>query len=92
MHDASLPSQAGGYGNLMLTLEQQEAFTEEAPEIFLPIPGGLGKNGTDAYSPGGGERRCTERRTPNRVKTASRAERKAEQEKGLFRPVRRSSR
>ncbi len=45
MHDASLPSQAGGYGNLMLTLEQQEAFTEEAPEIFLPIPGGWGKMG-----------------------------------------------
>jgi hypothetical protein len=36
---ASLASQAGGYGNLMLTLEQQAAFVEEAPEIFLPIPG-----------------------------------------------------
>jgi hypothetical protein len=24
----------------MLTLEQQAAFVEEAPEIFLPIPGG----------------------------------------------------
>ena len=34
---ASLASQAGGYGNLMLTLEQQAAFVEEAPEIFLPI-------------------------------------------------------
>src|SRR2546429_6440757 len=32
---ASLASQAGGYGNLMLTLEQQAAFVEEAPEIFL---------------------------------------------------------
>ena len=31
---------AEGYGNLMLTLEQQAAFVEEAPEIFLPIPGG----------------------------------------------------
>ncbi|HYT23854.1 MAG TPA: MmcQ/YjbR family DNA-binding protein [Candidatus Polarisedimenticolia bacterium] len=37
---ASLASQAGGYGNLMLTLEQQAAFVEEAPKIFLPIPGG----------------------------------------------------
>jgi len=36
---ASLASQAGGYGNLMLTLDQQAAFVEEAPEIFLPIPG-----------------------------------------------------
>jgi hypothetical protein len=29
----------------MLTLEQQAAFVEEAPEIFLPIPGGWGKIG-----------------------------------------------
>lgn len=42
---ASLASQAGGYGNLMLTLEQQAAFVEEAPGIFLPIPGGWGKMG-----------------------------------------------
>jgi hypothetical protein len=40
---ASLASQAEGYGNLML--EQQAAFVEEAPEIFLPIPGGWGKMG-----------------------------------------------
>src|SRR5213594_2554064 len=42
---ASLASQAEGYGNLMLTVEQQAAFVEEAPEIFLPIPGGWGKMG-----------------------------------------------
>jgi len=42
---ASLASQAEGYGNLMLTLEQQAAFVEEAPEIFLPITGGWGKMG-----------------------------------------------
>ena len=42
---ASLASQAEGYGNLMLTLEQQAAFVEEAPRIFLPIPGGWGKLG-----------------------------------------------
>ena len=42
---ASLASQAEGYGNLMLTLEQQSAFVEEAPEIFLPIPGGWGRMG-----------------------------------------------
>jgi len=29
----------------MLTLEQQAAYVEEAPEIFLPIPGGWGKMG-----------------------------------------------
>ena len=42
---ASLASQAEGYGNLMLTLEQQAAFVEEAPKIFLPIPGGWGRMG-----------------------------------------------
>jgi len=42
---ASLASQAAGYGNLMLTLEQQAAFVEEAPEIFLPILGGWGRMG-----------------------------------------------
>ena len=41
----SLASQAEGYGNLMLTPEQQAAFVEEAPGIFLPIPGGWGKMG-----------------------------------------------
>ena len=42
---ASLASQTQGYGNLMLTLEQQAAFVEEAPEIFSPIRGGWGKMG-----------------------------------------------
>jgi hypothetical protein len=42
---ASLASQSDGYGNLTLTLEQQAAFVEEAPEIFLPIPGGWGRMG-----------------------------------------------
>lgn len=42
---ASLASQAEGYGNLMLTLEQQAAFVEEAPEVFVPIAGGWGRMG-----------------------------------------------
>jgi hypothetical protein len=46
---ASLASQAGGHGNLILTLEQQAEFVEEAPEIFLPIPGGWGKMGTRIF-------------------------------------------
>ena len=29
----------------LASLEQQAAFVEEAPEIFLPIPGGWGKMG-----------------------------------------------
>ena len=40
-----MASQSEGYGNLTLTLEQQAAFVEEAPEIFLPIPGGWGRMG-----------------------------------------------
>jgi hypothetical protein len=55
---ASLASQAEGYGNLMLTPEQQATFVEEAPEIFLPIPSG-------------GERGCPDRRTADCVETAS---------------------
>lgn len=42
---ASLASQSEGYGNLTLTLEHQAEFVEEAPEIFLPIPGGFGRMG-----------------------------------------------
>jgi hypothetical protein len=42
---ASLASQAEGYGNLTLTPEQQAMFVEDAPDIFLPIPGGFGKMG-----------------------------------------------
>jgi hypothetical protein len=42
---ATLASVKDGYGNLMLTLEQQSAFVEELPEVFLPIPGGWGRMG-----------------------------------------------
>lgn len=42
---ASLASQAEGYGNLTLTPEQQTAFVDEAPEIFVPIAGGFGRMG-----------------------------------------------
>jgi hypothetical protein len=34
----------------MLTLEQQAEFVEEAPEIFLPIPGGWGKMGHSIFA------------------------------------------
>ena len=42
---ATLAMAAQGYGNLMLTPEQQAMFVAEAPEIFLPIPGGWGRSG-----------------------------------------------
>ncbi len=42
---ATLASQAQGYGNLMLTVEEQAAFVEELPQVFLPIAGGWGRMG-----------------------------------------------
>jgi hypothetical protein len=42
---ATLASAKQGYGNLKLTLEQQAAFVEELPEVFLPIAGGWGRMG-----------------------------------------------
>jgi hypothetical protein len=42
---ATLASESHGYGNLMLTPEQQAAFVAEQPEIFLPVVGGWGENG-----------------------------------------------
>src|SRR3974390_2644565 len=42
---ATLVAVKQGYGNLMLTPEQQAAFIAEAPEIFIPISGGWGRNG-----------------------------------------------
>ena len=42
---ATLAAEAQGYGNLMLMPEQQAAFVAEAPEVFIPVPGGWGRNG-----------------------------------------------
>jgi hypothetical protein len=42
---ATLASQHQGYGNLMLTLEQQEDFVREALDVSMPIPDGWGRMG-----------------------------------------------
>ncbi len=42
---ATLAAQRQGYGNLLLTPEQQAAFVAELPEVFIAIPGGWGRNG-----------------------------------------------
>jgi len=42
---ATLASQKEGYGNLMLTPEQQAEFVRELPEVFLPVHGGWGRMG-----------------------------------------------
>jgi hypothetical protein len=42
---ATLASARHGFGNLVLTPEQQAAFVSEMPEVFLPVTGGWGRMG-----------------------------------------------
>jgi hypothetical protein len=42
---ATLAAAKMGYGNIMITPEQQAAFIEELPDIFLPVKGGWGRGG-----------------------------------------------
>jgi len=42
---ATLASQNQGYGNLMITPEQQAALVGEMPEVFVSIKGGWGRMG-----------------------------------------------
>lgn len=42
---ATLAAESRGYGNLMLSPEQQAAFVAEQPEVFFPVAGGWGRNG-----------------------------------------------
>ena len=42
---ATLASQGQGYGNVKLTPDQQAAFAEELPDVFVPVAGGWGKTG-----------------------------------------------
>ena len=42
---ATLAAQKQGYGNLMLTPEQQAIFVAELPDVFLPVAGGWGRSG-----------------------------------------------
>lgn len=42
---ATLAHAREGYGNLMLTPEQQADFVAERPDVFLPVKGGWGRSG-----------------------------------------------
>src|ERR1700727_534865 len=42
---ATLASQEQRYGNLMLSPEQQSAFLDDQPDLFLPVFGGWGRMG-----------------------------------------------
>src|SRR5258708_24415001 len=68
---ASLASQAGGYGNLCLRWSSRRRLWRRRPR-FSADSWRPGKDGTQAYSPGGGERGCTDGRTRNSVETATR--------------------
>jgi len=41
----TLASAKRGYGNLMITPEQQAMFVEELPQAFVPVAGGWGRMG-----------------------------------------------
>ena len=42
---ATLASEREGYGNLMLSPDQQAAFVAEAPRLFIAVAGGWGRIG-----------------------------------------------
>jgi len=42
---ATLASVAKGYGNLILSAEDQAVFVGELPEVFIPVAGGWGRMG-----------------------------------------------
>jgi len=43
---ATLSLERDGYGVLLLNPEQQAGMVEDAPEVFSPVPGGWGRNGS----------------------------------------------
>ena len=42
---ATLAAVSKGYGNVMLSPEQQRGFVAELPDVFLPVAGGWGAGG-----------------------------------------------
>jgi hypothetical protein len=42
---AALAHVAKGYGNLMLSPQEEAAFVRELPDVFVPVAGGWGRNG-----------------------------------------------
>ena len=83
---ATLAAIAKGYGNLMLTPDQQAMFVAEEPEVFLPIPGGWGRNGathvvlakTNAQQLAGALRTAWKLRVEKNAETKSRPRPKAD--------------
>ena len=47
---ATLFQEKNGFGVLLLTPDQQQGLVQDAPELFKPVPGGWGKNGSTLVS------------------------------------------
>ena len=78
---ATLAHEHLGFGNLMLSPELQQSLIAEAPEVFLPVSGGWGRQGVDAHPPGGGDPGAVAQRAPARLEFASAEERQIENER-----------
>ena len=61
---ATLSQERQGYGVLLLSPEQQAGMVEDAPEVFSPVPGGWGRQGST--------RVCLEAATPDIVEASLR--------------------
>ena len=82
---ATLAAAKQGYGNIMITPEQQAAaFVEEMPEVFIPVKGGWGRNGATHVRL---DRKLRLEKTPRPTKKALRGRnldpRRADHEKKL---------
>ncbi len=64
---ATLASISEGYGNLMLTPEQQADFVAEQPDVYVPIKGGWGRMGMTHIRLEAARGRDTHRRASDRV-------------------------
>jgi hypothetical protein len=47
---ATLALEQEGFGVLLLTPEQQAGMVQDAPEVFSPVPGGWGRQGSTRVS------------------------------------------
>ena len=47
---ATLSLEKEGFGVLLLSPEQQQGMVQDAPEIFSPVPGGWGRQGSTRVS------------------------------------------
>src|ERR1043166_3685568 len=91
---ATLASQKQGYGNLMLTPEQQAGFVGGLPKLCVPIAvggGRMGQDGNDPYSAGCGERGRVGRRSAYGMEATDREERKERRKEARSGGARRSN-